>query len=119
MIFYLSIRTETELKSVPHIEAIDILLNDEQKHCTWDETDAVIDIIDGKDIHYRFKGVSYDDEDGNDYYANGTIDEDTPVSIIKDFWWSEDTEEFEFDITEFTIRDYDDNADKEILKEVV
>ena len=116
MIFYLSIRTDTELENVPHIDAIDIIVDNTIQHCTWDETDAAID---GKDIHYRFKGISYDDRDGNDYYANGTIGEDTLVSIIKDFWWSEDTEEFEFDITEFTIRDYDDDADKEILKEVV
>lgn len=125
MIFYLTIEVDTELTHIPHIDAIDITLDGKEKHCTWDETDAqLINEDERLFVDYRFKGVSYDDEHGNDYYANGTIKEDSNVMIDKNFWWSEsdwteDDEDFVFEITNFVILDYDEENNKEIILEVI
>ena len=105
MIFYLTIKTDKKLNRVPHIDAIDIILDGEEKHCSWDWTDACLENLEeGYFVHYRFKGVAYSDEHGDDYYANGTVNGNSVIEINKNFWWQEDdnAEIFDFEITDFS-----------------
>lgn len=121
MIFYLSIKTDRKLTHIPQIDAIDITLDGVKKHCTWDETDACLETRNDEHyVDYRFKGISYD-ENGDEHYANGTVKETSIVEISKDFSWKEDddAEEFDFDITWFTISDYDEEKRKEVILGVV
>ena len=61
------------------------------------------------------------EENGDSYYANGTVKEDSIVEISKDFSWKEDddAEKFDFDITLFTISDYDEENGKEVILVVI
>ena len=102
MKFYMKLEANKELSHVPQIDSISLLINDIEGLYVWDETDACVD---GKNIHYRFKGVSV--QNGDEFvYVNNALKPRDAISI-KEINWQEDddAEIFDFSITSFFIDD--------------
>lgn len=101
MKFYMKLETDKMLSHVPHIDSIELNINGKEKLCTWDETDAYVD---GKSVHYRFKGVS--EASGDDFVYMTTLNPKDKISIEEINWKEDDdAEDFEHVIESFFIDD--------------
>ena len=107
MRFYLTLKSNMKLKETPPIDYIYLKVNGKEVFCDWDEQDGCME---DNLLHYRMKGVYFNNE-----YANGMLEKCPKVEINPDIifeehdMWDEmeNIDDFEFEIAHFLIEDGD------------